>query len=200
MRIIQLALAIGVSGLVLSGCAGSLMRDASTQEIAAATQGQSKVVFMRSSIVLAAVGCDMFEVVDGELQYIGQLPTGKKLVYETTPGKKVFMAWGTAADFMLADIEGGKTYYSIVRPNWGTGGFAPTPIRGSSAVEPDLNSAEFQKWLSETQRIEPNEKAQEWFSKNKDRLQGIYADYWSRFEGKTRGEKLQRTLMPQDGQ
>ena len=39
------------------------------------------------------------------------------------------MAYGTAADFMLAELAPGKTYYSIVRPNWGTGGFAPTPIR-----------------------------------------------------------------------
>ena len=200
MRKMVSALSIGVGCLVLSGCASSLMRDAPTQEIAPATQGQTQVVFMRSSIVLAAVGCDMFEVVGGELRYIGQLPTGKKLVYETTPGKKVFMAWGTAADFMLAELAGGKTYYSIVRPNWGTGGFAPTPIRGSSAGEPNLNSAEFQKWLSETKRIEPTEKAQEWFLKNKDRLQGIYTDYWGRFQNKTHVEKVQRTLMPEDGQ
>ena len=200
MRRMLSAVSVGVCCLVLSGCAGSLMRDASTQEIAPATQGQTQVVFMRSSMVLAAVGCDMFEVVGGELRYIGQLPTGKKLVYETTPGKKVFMAWGTAADFMLANLDGGKTYYSIVRPNWGTGGFAPTPIRGSSTAEPDLNSAEFQKWLSETKRIEPNEKAQEWFAKNKDRLQAIYTDYWSRFGNKTSKEKAQRTLMPEDGQ
>jgi len=57
-----------------------------------ATSGQANVVFMKSSIVLAAVGCDMFEVVDGELRYIVQLPRGTKLVYETAPGDKIFMA------------------------------------------------------------------------------------------------------------
>jgi len=57
-----------------------------------ATSGQANVVFMRSSIVLAAVGCDMLEVVDGQLRYIGQLPTATELVYETAPGDKIFMA------------------------------------------------------------------------------------------------------------
>jgi hypothetical protein len=47
---------------------------------------------MRSSTVLAAVDCDMFEVVDGELRYIVQLPTVTKLVDETAPGDKIFMA------------------------------------------------------------------------------------------------------------
>ena len=63
------------------------------------------------SSVAAAIGCDLFEVVNGELKFIGQLPTGNKVAYETTPGKKVFMAYGTAADFMLADLSPGKTYY-----------------------------------------------------------------------------------------
>jgi len=200
MKRILFALVSAVSLLIFSGCASNLMRDAPSQEIAPAGQDRAQVVFMRSSIVLAAVGCDMFEVVDGELRYIGQLPTGAKLVFETTPGEKVFMAWGTAADFMLARLEGGKTYYSIVRPNWGTGGFAPTPIRGRSAQQPDLGSAQFQQWFSETKRIEPTGKAQEWFVKNKDRLQAIYAEYWERFQSKSPAEKAERTLMPADGQ
>jgi hypothetical protein len=199
MKKILLAVAITVISLVLSGCAGNLMRDASTQQISPSNPGRVKVVFMRSSMVAAAIGCDVFEVVNGELRFIGQLPTGNKIVYETTPGEKVFMAYGTAADFMLANLAGGKTYYSIVRPNWGTGGFAPTPIRGSSLIEPNLKSKEFQNWLSSTKLIEPNENAPAWSSENKERFQKIYTEYWSRFERKNSQEKAERTLMPQDG-
>lgn len=200
MKKILLAVAVPVISLVLSGCAGNLMRDASTQQISPSNPGRVKVVFMRSSFVAGAIGCDVFEVVNGELRFIGQLPTGKKIVYETTPGEKVFMAYGTAADFMLANLAGGKTYYSIVRPNWGTGGFAPTPIRSSSRIEPDLKSKEFQNWLSDTKLIEPNENAPAWFSENKERFQKIYTEYWSRFERKNSQEKAERTMMPQDGQ
>ncbi len=179
--------------VILSGCA-SVMRDAPSQQVSQSAPDKAKVVFMRSSMVAAAIGCDLFEVINGELKFIGQLPTGNKVAYETTPGKKVFMAYGTAADFMLADLQPGKTYYSIVRPNWGTGGFAPTPIR-------DVKSSEAKEWISGTKLIEPSPKeAEAWFAENKQRLQGIYGDYWNRFERKSFVEKAERTLNPQDGQ
>jgi hypothetical protein len=179
----------------MSGCA-SVMRDAPSQEVSRPSPDKATVVFMRSSMVAAAIGCDLFEVVNGELRFIGQLPTGKKVAYETTPGQKVFMAYGTAADFMLADVSAGKTYYSIVRPNWGTGGFAPTPIRFA-----DLKSKDTQDWQSGTKLTEPDPKAAEaWFAENKQRMQAIYTDYWSRFERKNAQEKFERTLLPADGQ
>jgi hypothetical protein len=202
MRKTTSAAAAAAICLLLGGCGSSLMRDAPTQEIAQSSPGKAKVVFMRSSMVAAAIGCDLFEVVNGELQFIGQLPTGNKIAYETTPGKKVFMAYGTAADFMLADLSAGKTYYSIVRPNWGTGGFAPTPIRSRGGPsETELKSTDFQGWLSGTKLLEPDPKAAEaWFAENKQRLQEIYVDYWNRFDRKSASEKAQRTLLPQDGQ
>jgi hypothetical protein len=170
------------------------MRDAPSQTVAQPGGDKAKVVFMRSSMVAAAIGCDLFEVVNGELKFIGQLPTGNKVAHETTPGKKVFMAYGTAADFMLAEVLPGKTYYSIVRPNWGTGGFAPTPIR-------DVKSGEAKEWISGTKLIEPSPKeAEAWFAENKQRMQAIYADYWNRFERKSFTEKAERTLNPGDGQ
>jgi hypothetical protein len=104
-----------------------------------------------------------------------------------------------AADFMLAKLAGGKTYYSIVRPNWGTGGFAPTPIRNASASEAIFDSPEFRDWNSAAKRIEPNEQAPGWFRDNKARMQQIYAEYWKRFQTKTDQEKAFRTLMPEDG-
>lgn len=198
MKKLLLALTVALPAL-LSGCAGNLMRDASTQQISPSDPARAKVVFMRSSMVAAAIGCDLFEVVNGELRFIGQLPTGNKIVVETTPGEKVFMAYGTAADFMLANLAGGKTYYSIVRPNWGTGGFAPTPIRPIDPMGPDQRSKEFQQWLSGTKLIEPNESAPAWFAENRKRLQDIYADYWGRFQRKNAQEKAERTLLPQDG-
>src|SRR5262245_53630688 len=102
--------AVAAVCVLASGCA-SVMREAPSQEIARPAADKVKVVFMRSSMVAGAIGCDLFEVVNGELRFIGQLPTGNKVVHETTPGRKVYMAYGTAADFMLADVSAGKTYY-----------------------------------------------------------------------------------------
>ena len=186
--------------LLTSGCASNLMRDAPSQQIAAPGAGKATIVFMRTSFVAGAIACDLFEVVNGDLSYMGQLPTGNKIAYETTPGQKVFMAYGTAADFMLANVEAGKTYYAIVRPNWGTGGFYPTPVRVKSAIEPDQGSKEFKEWMSGTKLIVPAEGAPAWFAENKKRMQEIYTDYWGRFQKKNSQEKLERTLQPQDGQ
>ena len=186
------AVALAAVCLLASGCA-SVMRDAPTQTVSQAGSDKVKVVFMRTSFVAGAIGCDLFEVVNGELKFIGQVAMGNKVAYETTPGKKVFMAYGTAADFMLAELAPGKTYYSIVRPNWGTGGFAPTPIR-------DPKGSEAQGWVSGTKLMEPDPKqADAWFAENKARLQGIHTDYWGRFQNKTADEKAERTLLPQDG-
>jgi hypothetical protein len=184
--------------LILPGCA-TLMRDAPSQQISGSVPDMAKFVFMRTSFVAGAIGCDLFEVVDGDLRFIGQLPMGSKLVYETTPGAKVFMAYGTAADFMLAKVAGGKTYYAIVRPNWGTGGFYPTPIHPASSSEPDLNSAEFKQWLSSTKLIEPTEATQGWMKDNRTRMLEIYKDYWSRFQRKSSAEKADRTMNTADG-
>ena len=185
--------------VLVSGCASGLMREAPGEPAAGPAPDKARVVFMRTSFVAGAIGCDMFEVVNGDLRFIGQLPMGGKIVYDTTPGDKVFMAYGTAADFMLGKLQGGKTYYSIVRPKWGTGGFAPTPIRHASADEPTLDGKEFKEWHAGTKRLEPNEDAPAWFKDNKARLQSIYADYWARFQTKTEQEKYFRTLQPEDG-
>lgn len=198
MKSMHLAAAAAV--LLMSGCASNLMRPAASEQVSAPPADKAKVVFMRTSFVAGAIGCDLFEVVNGELRFIGQLPYGNKLAYETTPGDKVFMAYGTAADFMLAKLQGGKTYYSIVRPNWGTGGFAPTPIRHRSAAdEPTFDGQEFKHWNAGTKLLEPTADAQAWFRDNKARMQQIYAEYWKRFQTKTDQEKHFRTLLPEDG-
>jgi hypothetical protein len=199
MKRILLALAVATFALVLPGCA-TMMRESASQQIPPTAPDKVTIVFMRTSMVAGAIGCDLFEVVNGDLRYIGQLPTGNKVAYETTPGDKVFMAYGTAADFILAKVVAGKTYYAIVRPNWGTGGFYPTPIRSASTGEPDLNSKEFKDWMSSTRRLEPTEATQPWFKDNKARMQEIYVDYWARFQRKSVAEKAGRTINPADGQ
>ena len=196
MKRIIVTTAVILAFLGLSGCA-SMMRESQNQQLAGADDNRAKVVFMRSSFVAGAIGVELFDVTDGELKFIGQLPSGNKVVYDTTPGDKVFMAYGTAADFMTANLVGGKTYYSIVRPNWGTGGFAPTPIRKDGPSE-SMKSKEFSDWMSGTKRIEPTEEAGKWFIENKARYQAIYADYWARFQRKNDSEKAQRRLNADD--
>ncbi len=183
----------------LSGCASGVMREVGSQEISPPAPDKVKVVFMRTSFVAGAIGAEVFEVVDGKLNFIGALPMGKKVVYETTPGKKVFMAYGTAADFMLGDLAGGRIYYSIVRPNWGTGGMIPTPVRADGTSEFHTKTPDFAGWVSGTAMTAPGPEAKDWFDKERPRYQEIYSRYWETFQRKSPAEKAERTLNPGDG-
>lgn len=185
--------------LLITGCANNLMKPSASEKVQAPPSDKATIVFMRTSFVASAVGVEMFEIVDGKLEFIGALPTGDKIAHQTKPGKKAYMAYGSAADFMLADVRPGKTYYSIVRPNWGTGGFAPTPIR-KSASEFNMNSSNFASWVKGTKLHHlKKQEANKWFQENKAKYDEIYSKYWSRFQRKNSNEKAQRTLNPNDG-
>lgn len=184
-----LFLAIAVQ---LSGCGGVAMKPAGTNEVTPPSEGMAKVVFMRKSFVGSAINAEILDVTDGKLKLIGGLSSGYKIAYETTPGKKVFMAYGTAADFMLADLRAGKIYYSIVRPNWGTGGFAPTPIR-------EFDTEEFKGWFEGTELVVPALDTDAWMKEHQEEYEALYKDYWARFQNKTEVEKQQRTLLPAYG-
>jgi hypothetical protein len=195
-----LTLLTGIALLTaLAGCASNVMREVGSQEISPPAPDKVKVVFMRTSFVGGAIGAEVFEVVDGKLNFVGALPMGKKVVYETTPGKKVFMAYGTAADFMLGDLAGGRIYYSIVRPNWGTGGMIPTPVRADGTSEFHTKTPEFAGWVSGTAMTAPGPEAEDWFDKERPRYQEIYGRYWETFQRKSPAEKAERTLNPGDG-
>lgn len=188
--------------LFLTACGGSsvLMKPSKNQNVTPASNNKAKVVFMRTSFVAGAINAELFEVVKGELKFIGSIPMGSKISYETTPGKKVFMAYGTAADFMIADVKAGKTYYSIVRPNWGTGGFAPTPIRTDGTSEYNTSTSDFKNWVSGTEMLEPiPAEAKKWFDKEQKNIMAVYEDYWKRFQTKSPNEKAERILNQKDG-
>lgn len=186
----------------LAGCGGSsaLMKPSQNQNITPASKKKAKIVFMRTSFVAGAINAELFEIAKGKIKFIGSIPMGSKIVHETTPGKKVYMAYGIAADFMLADVRAGKTYYSIVRPNWGTGGFAPTPVRTDGTSDFNTSSSDFKEWVSGTELIEPiPADAKAWFAKEQKNILTAYKEYWKRFQMKHPNEKAQRSLTPLDG-
>lgn len=188
------------SVLLLGACATSkLMLDSPTSDISPPAADKAIIVFMRSSIVASAIGVELFEINNGELKLVGGLPNGSKIAHITDPGEKVYMAYGTAADFMIANIEKGKTYYSIVRPNWGSGAFIPTPIKNDGTTSYHTKAIEFDKWVSDTKLLVMKPDANEWFQRNKEKYQQIYERYWKKFSTKTTSQKQQRTLMPSDG-
>lgn len=186
----------------LAGCVSSpLMTEVASQETRPPAPDKVKIVFMRPSPTGGGVLYDLFDVVDGQLNFVGELARQTKMVYETTPGQKVFMASSPrAADFMLGNLSGGKIYYAILRPHFGTGGVIPRPIKvNANDREESMSSPDFASWVKDTKLMAPNAEAKAWFNQEKGRFQDAYKDYWSRFQRKTPEEKAERTLNPQDG-
>jgi len=182
----------------MSGCSTQMVKS-KTGLIQPPTDDQATIVFMRSSFIASGVGVELFEITDGELEFIGNLPNGSKVAHKTEPGQKVYMAYGNAADFMIANVEAGKTYYSIVRPNWWSGGFAPTPIRTDGSSNYHTGLSEFESWKDDSTLLELKPTAQEWFAERRKKYEKIYRIYWNKFQTKSDDKKQQRTLNPQDG-
>ena len=200
MKKLFLGTFIATCFILLSGCSAVSMVKAKSQTISPPAFGKAKVVFMRYSHVAGAIGVELFDVTGGRIKFFGSLPLSSKVAYETTPGKKVFMTNGAAADFMIANLKAGKTYYVIVRPNWGTGGFAPTPIRTDGSTEYHTRIPEFKEWVEGTELVIPGESLRKWFNADKQKeIRDRYNDYWARFQNKTPAEVALRTMNPSDG-
>lgn len=197
-KILAFALTMGLLS-ALGGCASPVMTKAPSTEIKPPPAGMAQIVFMRDSFVASAIRCDLLQVENGgKLKFIGVVANATKIAYQTPPGHKVFMAYGTAADFMEANVVAGKTYYVILRPNWGTGGFAPTPIRQRND-QWSMKNPDFNKWMSDTELVVPNAQAAGYFQQHKAEFEKLYTKYWARFQHKTPIERRERTLQPQDG-
>ncbi len=187
--------------LILAGCASNPMQVAKNQELSAPEKNKAHVVFMRSSFVGSAISSSVYDVSSGEPEFIGILANGTKLAYSTKPGKRVFMVVSEAADFMEADLKGGKIYYSMVTPRMGAwkARFSMWPIKTDSQAEYTLHSEEFKKWKSKTKLVENTAKSKAWFENNKTSIKEKYTKYWKVWNEKTPEELAKRSLSGDDG-
>jgi hypothetical protein len=193
---------LGVALLILTGCGGSssLMVKSKPQTIPVPDNETVTIVFMRSSFVGSAVNVELFEIENNNLKFIGSLPNGTKIAHRTTPGSKTYMTFGAAADYMLTDnLTGGQTYYVIVRPNWGSGGFAPTPVRKDGPSDYTMKAKEFKQWTSNKLMQPKPQESEKWFQKVKAKYEKIHQQFWPVFQQKTADQKKERTMTSADG-
>ena len=108
----------------------------------------------------------------------------------------MFMIIGENADFMMADLEAGKTYYSLVQVRMGgfKARFSLVPIRKS-----ELNGEEFRKWNKKTKLIENHEKSITWAQKHAPSIEDKRAKYIKKWNKKSTADKASRTLEAGDG-
>ncbi|WP_240945853.1 hypothetical protein [Pseudomaricurvus alkylphenolicus] len=156
---------------------------------------------MRSSFVGSAINASLYDVTDGDPEFIGIIANDTKIAYETQPGERVFMVVSEAADFLNAQLDGGKVYYSMVTPRMGAwkARFSLWPIRNDGTSKFNTQDKSFDKWIRATKLVENSPKASQWFNSNVDSVKAKQAKYWPVWQQKSEADLAKRTLNPEDG-
>jgi hypothetical protein len=196
---IRVCLLLGI--IFVTGCASNPMMVSPQQELQKPLTDESQVIFMRSSFVGSAISASLYEVTDGNIEFIGVIVNGTKVSYRTVPGKHVFMVVSEAADFMEADLAPGKNYFSITTPRMGAwkARFSLWPIKNDPDAEYHTGMSEFDDWVSDTKLVNNTDESRSWYEKNKESVKKKYDDYWPVWQEKTAEDLAERTLVPEDG-
>lgn len=167
----------------------------------AGDEDASTIVFMRSSMVGAAIKTSIYEVTNGETIFIGILKNKTKISYQTSGGKHTFMVVSEAADFMEADVIAGKTYYSMITPRPGAwkARFSMIPIRNDGTTKFNTGSDKFEKWKKKTKVTLMTDKSKAWYEKHKQSVEEKRTKYWAKWVQKSAEEISSRTLNATDG-
>jgi hypothetical protein len=101
-----------------------------------ANTGESTVVFIRWSMIGAIHRASLYDVTDRRPEFIGFLPSKARLSYAVSPGQHTFMVVTETADFMQAEVVGGKVYYAIATPRMGVvqDRFSLYPVRTDGSL------------------------------------------------------------------
>jgi hypothetical protein len=185
--IVMLALGLGA-------CGGAQMMKAEQEPVI--KQGESMMVFMRSSFVGSAISASVFDVSGPETKFIGIVNNGTKIAYPVKPGKHVFMVVSEAADFLEADVAAGKTYYAMVTPRMGMwkARFSFRPVRQN-----ELSGSEFAGWNSGTHFVVNSPDTLNWATSNAADVMSKRTQYWPEWSSKPAADRATQTLNQEDG-
>ena len=187
--------------ILVSGCASNPMVISPKQELRKPMNNEAQVIFMRSSFVGGAINASLYEVTNGEIKFIGVIADGTKISYKTTQGQHVFMVVSEAADFMEADLESGKNYFSLAIARMGAwkARFSLWPIKNDPGSKFNTKMPAFDDWVANTKLVENTDKSRAWYESNKKSVRQKYEKYWPAWQNKSALDISKRTLSPQDG-
>lgn len=187
--------------VLLSGCASNKMLVQENQELIAPAADQAQVIFLRSTFVGSAIQSSIYDVTVGDPKFIGILSNDTKLSHTVGPGKHVFMVVSEAADFMEANVDAGKTYFSMVTPRMGAwvARFSMHPVRNGGQGEFQYSSERFQGWLARTKFVENTAESYAWFEASRADIKSKQEKYWVVWKQKAPEALAERTLNTDDG-
>lgn len=151
-------------------------------ELAAPPADKALVVFLRPAAGAKGIHSAVYQ--DEEFLL---LMTGKTAYLRMVdPGEHRFMVVSEAADFLAADLDGGKIYFIQVKPRMGAwrARFSLHPILPETA-----DWSKLQSWLNDVYLVEPNDAAGTWAEKNHASAMKKKSAYLPKWEKKADSEK-----------
>ncbi len=188
--------------LFFAGCAtGRYSEPMNDRSALLANKNSATVVFMRPSKMGYAIASSVFDVTSGKAEMLGIPGPGEKMAFAVEPGKRRFMVVAENADFLEADLQAGKTYYSavVVRAGVWKARFGLTPLKADGSDGVLLSSDKGRKWLGATEYVASSEKAQAWGDSNAEGIEKKRAKYMTKWESNEGRYTSREMLEPGDG-
>ncbi|WP_448564061.1 hypothetical protein [Thalassotalea ganghwensis] len=164
---------------------------------------KAALVFLRASSFDGAMTSSLVQVNEqGESTLVGILGPKEKMIRYVEPGEHTFMVVGESADFMKANVEAGKVYYSIIRPRIGMwkSRFSLTLFKVQPEHEDfNINGTNLAKWLNECQYTQPNPQAFTWHKSKANEMKSLYNEYMPVWQNKTNAQRQAVTSTSEDG-
>jgi len=190
-----------LTALLLVGCAKNTMSVMEQQEVQRPPADAAQVTFLRLSRSGGTTEASLFEVSGGDIKFIGIIVPGVRVPYQTKPGKHVFMVVSDTADFMEANLAGGKNYYSVVAPQEGFWKvrFSLLPYKNDPSANYDTAMPSFEINSKSGELVKTSPTALAWYQEHKTDIEAKYRKYWPAWEEKTPEAINKRSLEPEDG-
>ena len=187
----------------LMGCQSSLMvkSGVASSTMPTPASGKALVVFMRPSMLGGAIQSSVYDTHQGDNDFIGIVSTKNKIAYQANPGEHLFMVIAENADFMIAHLDAGKTYYALIspRPGFWKARFSLLPIHNRADAKYSLKSKDFQKWMLETSWVKVTPAALQWYQQHKASILQKQNEYMLKWNQAPPQQHQQLTLSASDG-
>ncbi len=144
------SLFVAVCFVPLLNCSYLPQRDTVVNKVdipgtAPSLNGQSDIVFVRTSLVASAVVAHLYKISNEVPEYVATMPNNTKFEYPLSPGRHTFMIVSAdSVDFVRVDASAQRTYYSLVEPHMGVWkpSFSIKPVK-LNGVDVVINSGDF---------------------------------------------------------
>ena len=186
----------------LAGCQSSKMvRSEGLDSAPMPAPGKAMVVFLRPASRGGAVQASVYDTGDPADQFIGIVSRKSKIAWQAEPGDHLFMVIGENADFMIAHLEAGKTYYALVSPRIGVwkSRFSLLPIHNDSGAKYNLQSEDFRDWMSRTAWVRNTAESEQWFREHESKIREKKLDYMRKWNAADPQQHAELTLNVADG-